>query len=561
MLAAIAVRFQSLGSVRSIDHAQLARHLAQGDGWVTSIIRPVSLRYKAQYASHPDLYNAPLHPLVESLVYRWLGATDRITAAVGACLWILSVWLTFLIASRWLGTGVAALATVFYIGNAALISAATNGLSSPLLAILVLVTIGLALPELKSPGLSAWSSKPTSSEPPPDSQEGSTSENDAVEEDASEESAAPEATTAPETYLLPQLPPWRLGVVGLVCGLAVLSHYLMIVMALVVGVYVITSQANRKSALIALLIGFLIPLLPWMARNYQTVGSPFFSLYWYEILARTTTYPGDSFWRTLDAPPHPLGFMVLHPADMMRKLSTSFTLFRNSLLDVTGPMIAFLFLAAWLSGQGSRPWRRLVTMTAVSLMLCVFASGFLRPNHLLAFAWHPLIAIIAAAYLAEALQARVPRFALGKLRIRPRMARALAYIGVILLAIAPVFHFIAVERSRPAESPDRVFEVVKEQVAEDGVVISDQPGLVAWYGSRNALWLVQKEKDWAELEDKVAPIDASYTTNSINLLGEGEKRQWWGWLVNPRGAYRTLRPADQQPVSGVLKLRRKEATR
>src|SRR5437867_3383622 len=70
LLVVMAAKFQGLQDFTALDHAQVARHLAAGDGFVTSLIRPLSVGFKGQLANHPDLYNAPGHPLLLSLFYR-----------------------------------------------------------------------------------------------------------------------------------------------------------------------------------------------------------------------------------------------------------------------------------------------------------------------------------------------------------------------------------------------------------------------------------------------------------------------------------------------------------
>jgi hypothetical protein len=70
MLVVLAAKFQCLEAATALDHAQLARHVAAGEGFVTDFIRPLSLVFKADLRHHPDLYNAPAHPLVLALFFQ-----------------------------------------------------------------------------------------------------------------------------------------------------------------------------------------------------------------------------------------------------------------------------------------------------------------------------------------------------------------------------------------------------------------------------------------------------------------------------------------------------------
>src|SRR5262249_47968483 len=139
-------KFQGLTDPTALDHAQLARHLANGDGFTTYVIRPLSLVLHADLRHPPDTYNAPGHPALLALVFRLASATDRVVAGTGAAVWVLSVWLTFALARRWSGPRVAALATLFYVGNVASLSAAVAGLPHPLATVLLLLTAWLVFP-------------------------------------------------------------------------------------------------------------------------------------------------------------------------------------------------------------------------------------------------------------------------------------------------------------------------------------------------------------------------------------------------------------------------------
>jgi len=68
---------------------------------------------------------------------------------------------------------------------------------------------------------------------------------------------------------------WRLLLLGIVGAALTLTHYLMGTVALVLGVYVLVSQPRKGRALGWFALGFLLPLLPWMGRNFHLVGSPF----------------------------------------------------------------------------------------------------------------------------------------------------------------------------------------------------------------------------------------------------------------------------------------------
>jgi hypothetical protein len=536
MLVVLAAKFQGLPAGTAWDHAQLARHVAVGEGFTTSLIRPLSLVFKADLRNHPDLYNAPAHPFVLALFYRMLHPSDKVTAGAGALLWILSVWLTFWVARRWLSPGTAALATLFYGCNVAAMMSALGGLPQPLMAISVLLAVWLAF------------LKPQEEEVPG-----------------------------------PDLPRWRLVGVGIACALAALTHYLLITVAFAVGLYLVVSPPRKGRALAWFMLGFLLPLLPWMVRSLRLVGSPFFSLFWYEVLANTRTYPGESVWRTA-TPPLPLVlFPFQHPLDLLRKILVGLDQFWGAALNLVNPVIGFLFLAVLL-GKTESPWvRRLLTVAAGSLALSGVGSCLLRPEPVLLLAWEPLLAILGTAYLREWIPQQVgslsfggqtltlpgfrlfrrkpgPRYrlALRRLTIPTSWTRAAAYLAVVGLAAFPLFFFVAVSRPGPNPRLREQIEPLRALLPAEATVMTDQPALVAWYAHRRAVWLCQREEDWVSLERNVGPVDAAYVTPAMTQMAPPERGDWWFWLASPQGTVRGLVPATPGPPIGVLRVRRKD---
>src|SRR5437867_57538 len=75
-------QFRGLEKREAIDMAQLARNIARGRGFTTSVVRPVSLWHLKTYRpdhnpmfeDHPDLYNPPLYPLILAGIFRLLPA-------------------------------------------------------------------------------------------------------------------------------------------------------------------------------------------------------------------------------------------------------------------------------------------------------------------------------------------------------------------------------------------------------------------------------------------------------------------------------------------------------
>ena len=70
--------------IEAIDLAQVARSVAEGEGFVTRFVRPVALRYQESAIGQPELTRPPLYILVLALAMKFLETSDGTVAAVSA---------------------------------------------------------------------------------------------------------------------------------------------------------------------------------------------------------------------------------------------------------------------------------------------------------------------------------------------------------------------------------------------------------------------------------------------------------------------------------------------
>jgi hypothetical protein len=543
-----------VASNRAAEHAQLARNLSREGQFSTNVLRPVSLMYKADYEGHPDLYNAPAQPWFASWFFSLLGDRQwRAIGAAGAALWILSVWLTYLVARKWLTPGPASLATALYALNVAAINAALGGLAAPLGAIAVLLAVGFG-----ARGTQA--------------------------EEKKRDTAW-----------------WRVLLAGIACALAVLTDYKLIAFALVFAVYLIASQRGKAMTTGALIAGFIIGFAPWALRNMQVVGSPVFTLSVYELMANTKQYPGESVWRQLAVPENPFLFALAHPLEIWRKFYLGLGQFRRDALAVLDLLACVLFLLAFFGSRtDSRRWRGLFQFAVWGIAAVVAISSVTAPDPTLLLVWAPVVCIVAAALLTDWVRRRAEttivsstpanrsdrsgdaeevsdsavngdadddasdekratvrkkfRFNLSWLRLNSRMGRMLLYAAVLLFSALPLINQI---KSPPPPSAVKIITELAaplERLDDDAVVLTDNPALIAWYGDRRALMLPREEKELDIIEQVIGPIDAMYMTTNIRDTIEREKTQWWGWINSPVGTYRGFAPSPRAPRYAVLRL-------
>ena len=336
----------------------------------------------------------------------------------------------------------------------------------------------------------------------------------------------------------------------------------------------LVTQQQKTRALGWWLLGFLILLLPWMVRNVMLVGGPFFSLYRYEVLARTNTYPGESIWRNASAPLAPFFFAVSHPLEMVRKLLTSISQWWKAVPNLINPALAFLFLAALMGKMPDPNYHRLVKSTVASLVLCLGAACLLRPEPFLLLAWTPLLAMIGATHWVSWVSQPFPAVALTEttltLRGRRGSSRSLNLgawrlpgvwlrVGLYLVLggvlVFPLFYFLSMEPRGPRSPAPEMVRPLSGLLTEEATILTDQPAWVAWYADRRAVWLFQHEEEWQVMERRVGPMDAAYITAGVAQMPRRERSDWWFALAANEGIHHHLRPVEPQPFPDQAMLR------
>ncbi len=587
MLVVVGAKFKPQGLLDpgSLDRAQLARHLADGHGYITSVIRPLSVGFHAaDPQAHPDLYNPPLHPLLLAAFFKVAGATDLAVAGFGAMLWVLSVWLTFFLARKWFGLRTAWLAAALYTLNVTALTAALQGSSQPLIVLLVLGAAWLLLPgRADEPDPDPIVPAPVAAPAPrrfrparvieaefgPERVEQLDTRADATGGTPNAPGDHPEppaASTADEERAAIDewraLPLWRLAAAGLLWGLACVTHYLMLLPALGFAYFVFHNQHARGRALGAFLAGMVGPLGLWWARNWVVGGSPFFSLYWYEALTNSFGFPGESIWHYTATPAHPLLYPLQHPFQTLSKILTGLIGFRQDLVTVLDPVVLFIFAAALVFGLGNRCWRAFSVSLAVAALLLMLGSSFLRAETGLLLIWAPLLCIGTGFVVSTWATAQLGhiRLRFGRRRLGPAWTQGLAGAALVATVALPAAYFILV--ARPPQPLDLKAQLapVRDRVSADGTVLTDQPALVAWHTGRASIWLPQREEDLASMEATFKNVEGAYITGALSTIPMRERGAWWFWLSRPEGRFRGLTPAVTTSA-GLLWLRQRQAMR
>ena len=499
-------KFAGLADATTLNNAQLARHIAAGHGFVTSTLQPLALTLSKSGSAHPDLVTAPVQPAVLAAVFGLTRAAAKVVAGVGLGLWILTVWLVFLIARYWWNWRVAGLAALFYICTLTGLLTAAAGLPEPVMALLVLGAVAAVFPTASS------------------ANEGNFS-----------------------------LALWQPAVGGLLCGLATLTDYRLVSLALVLGVFLFVTQTRRVAMVAWLVGGVLLVLAPWGIRNLMVSGR-LFGLYWYGALENTGRFPGATIWQLTEVPKHPFWSLLVHPLELMQKLVFGFAQFQRA-VGMLGPVVLFLGAVALFGAPAKSARRRLAGLAIGGVVLTALLACLTRPDGRLLLAWAPVLGCVAAAQLVAWVQGNVNSLSTtnGRWRLNALVLRSLTYLGIVVLMAGPAaLQFAGTNFGRKLDPA--IVTAIKQRIPADGVVMTDTPAFVAWYLNRPALLLCQRESDLADLEKQAGKIVGGYFSPALGQLPKWEQGDWWVWAASSRGVYRGLEVDANCPLPGLLRV-------
>ncbi len=537
MVLVMAVKYQGLQSPVAWEHAQLARNIATGKGIVTDVVRPFSLTVLTKFPKQPDLYNEPVYPLSLAVFFRLFEASDRIVALVGMGFWVLTIWLTFLVAYRWFGGAVATLATLFYLCNISAIAGAINGLPLTLASAFILAACWTAVSnrQLREP-----------------------------------------VTGQPSEVVT--LSGWRILLAGVACGLVTLTEFTFVFFVVAMSWYVMVTQRSYWRSLGLVIAGWLLVVTPWGLRNLTSSHFNSFGLHWYDLLINTKSFPGESIWRLITPPAEPVLYALRHPHEMVNKIFISSARFIQGAPGMLHPVVALLALSA-LPGLFRNPRQRGLAMLIVTgLILNVGVSCLFQPDPQLLVIWSPLLAILAAVRIQDWITQKVGPLSwhwlvfksapvkqkkadvntsrLTKIFQSRTLGRTATYLLLVAVTVPPLLGFLKRSGGTMESNPKKQFEFLRSQVTNNAVIWTDQPAFVAWYAERSALWLPQSETDLDRVEAKTGHPAAIYIVSPVSR--DGTAGDWWSWVSTSSGIFRGLAPVPGSPGSGVLRLRPKD---
>jgi Dolichyl-phosphate-mannose-protein mannosyltransferase len=545
-------QFRGLDKRESMDMAQLARNIARGNGYTTSVIRPLGLWALQQHGwanndprltlKHPDLYNPPLYPFVLAGLFKMLPSTifkydsaDRIypperwvilpfnQLCLLACVLIVFLW-----GKRLFDRRVAVMAAVLMLFSDTLWSYGVSGLPTNFLMLLVLAAaycLSLADQRLNPP-------EPREDEPP----------------------QAPSAVST--------------GVIGLVLasavlmGLSFLTRYSSAFLLVPTVIYAARIFRGRAAALWSgiYVVVFLAVITPWLVRNYQVSGS-LLGLARFGLIERTGAFQGEVLQRSY----HPdlkgafslRGLMAKFLTNARANLLTNFRLIGSDFL-------VFFFGVGLMYGFRRSDTSRLRRVLVWLIVCAIFGMSLLGSDpersgpevfgsNLLVLLL-PLVAIFGVAFFY---------LLLDRVQFRVKLTRGAAIGGFVLLNVSPMIFTMLPPRRSPFPYPPYfppITRVVADYFESDSLACSDLPWEMAWNGDRHTVWLPMSMDDFYEINDFVAPNGFQFMLLTPYMLDarpqtevlHGEYKGWAGLMrgqmpqVFPLKAVTLLPPEGEQ---------------
>jgi len=478
-------RFERITDINALDYAQVARHVARGEGFTTSFIKPLSLVYNKSVENHPELTYPPLHIGWTSLVMRVMGPTDKAVSHSSGLAFLLTSPLVFLLALRLFDLRTASLATILYATNGNFLDYAISGLEASLLGLLVtgfLFSLYLA------------------------------------------------AKAGRREMLF-------VAAAGALMGLIYLTKDVWVLAAIPALVYLVKMREERRLARAGVFVGLAVLVaLPWLVRNYNLTGNPFFTLRATELLGQTRAYPGNSLYRRYaEYIPNFVVFAASNPRAVFDKCRSGLALFYPRVAGMAGIFLTPFFLVAILTRLGDEDFERwrnsiyaMLVIVALALTLLIAAPRLLAPLG-------PAMTVIATAYFWRLVNERTAHH-----KHERKKSRAIT-IAVAVLVAAHVFPFVLAVTPGPraAEATPDAVNAACEQLAErtEGAVLTDMPWAVAWVADRDAVWLPQAQLDLNKLESAVGPFRWMLLTPLLPQLAAAEDLQQWAdvWRAAQRG--------------------------
>jgi 4-amino-4-deoxy-L-arabinose transferase-like glycosyltransferase len=502
--------YRNFATQEAMDSAQLARNLAEGNGYTTLFIRPFSLYLVQSHSqaktadalasagtdfaqiktAHPDLANPPVYPcvlagLMKLLPFQyplnlkstfwsntgnfWRYEPDFLIAVFNEVLLLVVVALTFFLARELFDVNVAWLSAILVLGCELLWRFSASGLSTMLLLIIfIALTWCMLLME--------------------------------------------EAARDPQPQLSRLL---GLAIAtGVVAGTGALTRYAFGWVIIPVVLFLILFGGQRRVfCALAAFGAFALVLTPWIIRNVALSGTPFGTAS-FAVVEGTSAFPGFQLERSI----HPDLSSALGLGLYLHKfLANLRPILQDALPKLGGSWVSMLFLTGLLLSFRSLAVRRMRYFLLMCLAVFVVVQALGRTqlseqspeinSENLLVLLTPLVFIYGVSLFLILLDQMV--LPLRELRLVVKVV----FVGLCCL---PMIFSVLPPKTIPVVYPPYYppdIQLIAGWMKPEELTMSDIPWGVAWYGQRQCIWLtLNAQDDFFAVNDYLKPVQALYLT-------------------------------------------------
>ncbi|MEN6301430.1 MAG: glycosyltransferase family 39 protein [Armatimonadia bacterium] len=483
-----AARMAEVSDPRAMDQAQIARNLSRGAGYTTRLLRPLSLSQIPQVENHPELVNAPLHPVCMSIMFRIFGPSARTVSWTTGLAFLLTIPLVLWLAWHVFSRKVAMLAIFIVATNIGLLNVAVSGTEGALLGLLFTAVCLVLVYQAERPALRLILS----------------------------------------------------AAAGALAALLYLTNYLWIVaLAPILLVVILNTPASRRVTHIAVfLAAFVLFAAPWMVRTWRVTGNPLFNLSAYDVMLSTRSHPGNTIYRSYEStPPGVLSFVLTAPREIYQKMRDAAAEFYPLIFSLAGVVVMPFFIVATMIPMGNTGVDRTRLGVYGTIVLIFLALCLTVPDGRLLMPVAGVATVVAAAFFYQLLDLRV-RSLTGRMQNR----WASTAVTILLLVHAmPLFLQLAPGRPMGAAAPlavRRASDELRAVIRDSGggsetapaAVYTDMPWAVAWYADRPAIWMPRNDMDIRRLEQKIGQVRWLVLTPQVLEVAGPELADRWASL-------------------------------
>jgi tetratricopeptide (TPR) repeat protein len=521
-------------SSEAMDYAQIARNIAGGRGFTTSVLLPFALPLSQGRSSFAELQHEPIFPLLTAVAFVVTSPSDTILIVLSLAFFVLSAALLFSLAVRLTqgNFGIAFLTTALYVLSAPVHSQAASGTPVTLSTALLLALLLVLTPR---PG---------------------TTETNEKEVDNSSKPKKSKLRRAQIGLLR------RYFWAGVLLGLCYLTSYISLFYGLaLVLIWVGNQDGWNRNTLRRFAFGFILVSSPWWVRNFRLTGNPFYTLQWFELAMQTRAFPGQSLLRDFEQGSNGT-LLSLGPGlgELLRKFFRGVQAYFNLLPQVPHPyLMPFVVLAYGMHSRFVTAEKcRVKTGLAVALLILIVASSLLgRSDTRFLQPLIPLLCFVGITSLIELfglwqeywLKAQKEENRVARNRssmVSFSRMRALVIVGLVALLFFPLAPLASAVISRRAinnslSARAQAFKQMGEALPAKRAIVTDQPWEVAWYSKRPAVWL-------PSLPDQLSKVNQQQPLGSLFLSSQVASRTESASLEKWQRIYR-----GEDPLTGYSK--------